>query len=65
MTDTPDLPKYLPGLEGDPEAAILDNWTEQDWGDGYEASVATVVGGGMLLILTLISIRPGDWDAKT
>ena len=23
--------KYLPGLEGDPDGAILDNWTDADW----------------------------------
>ncbi len=31
--------KYLPGLEGDPSGAVLENWTDADWSKWFETEV--------------------------
>lgn len=31
--------KYLPGMEGDPAGAILENWTDADWGEWFRSEV--------------------------
>lgn len=47
--------KYLPGLEGDPSGAILENWTDEDW----NAWLAEEVEGKRRLE-ALDSLEP-DW----
>jgi hypothetical protein len=34
--------KYLPGLEGDPEGAILENWSDADWAAWFEDNLPGV-----------------------
>jgi hypothetical protein len=34
--------KYLPGLEGDPEGAVLENWSDADWAAWFEDNVRGV-----------------------